>query len=105
MAAVYTFSPRSSHKRTGFTLNIYQVLGLVVTAFLLILLLVGGYLLVREYAKVHRLQQEVALLQRETRALGAQYQALTSKEVVFKKAKLLGLHPPKKEQIVKIKYR
>ncbi len=103
MAAVYTFSPRSSSKREGFSLNVYQVLGLMVMISLALLILVGGYLLFREYAKVRQLRQEVVLLKEETKRLSAQYERLTAKEVVFKKARRLGLHPPKKEQIIKVR--
>ncbi|NPB09786.1 MAG: hypothetical protein GXO17_05470 [Thermodesulfobacteria bacterium] len=106
MAAVYTFSPRSSsssNKRVGLSLNLFHVLALVVVGFLAILLLAGGVLLTKEYLRVRHLRQEVGLLQAQTKDLSAEYERLTAKDVVFRKARVLGLHLPKKEQVVRVR--
>ncbi|OAG27985.1 hypothetical protein [Thermodesulfatator autotrophicus] len=70
---------------------------------IVVLLLAGGVVLGQKYFEYRGLKKEVALLSHQVTALNIEYQSLTTKEVVYKKAKEMGLHLPKKEQIVRLK--
>ncbi|AEH44322.1 hypothetical protein Thein_0440 [Thermodesulfatator indicus DSM 15286] len=74
-----------------------------VLGMLAVLFLVGGALLGQKYFQYRSLKKEVALLSHQVTMLDREYQTLTSKEVVLKKAKEFGLHPPKKEQVVRLR--
>ncbi len=101
-STVYTFSPRPKTRSVRRTVSFGQwvrrvVLGLVLGAGLL-----GGGLLGYEYYQVHHLRQEIERLSIRHQALEATYAKLTSKEVVYAKAKALGLAEAKPEQVMRI---
>ena len=101
MASVYTFTPRSTvRKRENVSLNVFGVATWAVIAFLALLFLMGGLLLLGEYHHLQTVSARVHDLERETAELQKRYELLTSKEVVLKKVKPLGLHEAKKEEIV-----
>ncbi len=50
-----------------------------------------------------KVRAEKLSLLKENKALKAKYQLLTSREIILKKAKALGLHPPQKKDILRIK--
>ena len=100
--ATYTFTPQAGVKKEGFS-AFYHYLALIVLAILFILVGVGGVILYREYTLYLTLRHETATIRQETALLGQKYQAITSKEVVLKKAKKLGLHPPTRDQIVELR--
>ena len=103
MATVYTFTPKApSRKRTAVSFNLFHLVGMILLVLVGAFLLFGGYLLVREYREIKRLSLRVENLKQETSLLNEEYTRLTAKEVVLAKAKALGLHPAKPEQIVRL---
>jgi cell division protein FtsL len=49
-----------------------------------------------------KLKVEKVSLLKENQALKREYQFLTSRDVVLRKAKILGLYPPQKEDILRL---
>ncbi|GEM_PF-6526567 len=101
MASVYTFTPRPNvRKRDGVALNIFGVATWAVIALFFLLLLLGVFILVKEYNQLQTLSDRIQTLEKETASLKESYERLTAKEVVLKKVKPLGLHQAKEEETV-----
>ncbi len=107
--ATYTFTPqerlKTRRKKASATLSYFQYLSLILFGALLILVLVGGVILYKDYRFYLKLRHEIAALSQQNAFLGQEYQSLTAKEVVLKRARALGLRPPKKDQIVELELR
>jgi predicted negative regulator of RcsB-dependent stress response len=101
---LYTFTPRAkSRSRARGRLGLKDWLKRLSVSVLLGVVLTSGGYLGFEYHKVLRLRQEVKALSAKHKELVATYEALTTKEVVYAKAKALGLAEPKPEQIMRLK--
>ena len=101
--AAYTFTPQERIKRTrARSFSLFQYLSLILFGVLLLLVAVGGVIIYQQYRFYLRLQHEIATLSQQKALLDQRYQKLTAREEVIKKAKLLGLHPPRKDQIVEL---
>ncbi len=101
--SLYTFSPKSRRRGKA------QRYSLVHWGYRLLLLVTLGLFfwglgyLGFEYYQLRQLKGEIRALSAQNSRLEALYGKLTSKEVVYAKAKALGLWEPKAEQIVRLK--
>ena len=103
MATVYTFTPRSAaRKRARISVNFFQWTALIVLFLVAVLVAVGGYLIFREYQAVRRVSLEISHLEKETARLKQEYARLTAPDLVLARAKKLGLHPARPEQVVRL---
>ena len=101
-STVYTFSPRPRARSALKGLSLGQWVRRVILGLVLGALFLGGALLGYEYYQVHHLRQEIKELSLRHQAIEATYAKLTSKDVVYAKAKALGLSEARPEQVMRI---
>ncbi|WP_022853402.1 FtsL-like putative cell division protein [Thermodesulfatator atlanticus] len=99
----YAFSPKRTRKATKAEgLSFERLVKYVSAAALLVVFILAAFFIGREYLTYSRLKKDVSILEHQVVSLEKEYQELTAKDVVLEKANKLGLHPPKKEQIVRL---
>jgi len=82
--------------KTGVTQGTFYLFLGILAGLSLFLLVILGY----QTYKGFKLYTRVVALRQEYFSLKKEYKALTSNKVLVEKAKELGLHPPKKEDII-----
>ncbi len=100
---LYTFSPKhkTTHPKEGFGLRKRLWWGFLVLITGLTLVWIS--FLAIQYQRVSQLKSEVSELTTRHQKLVAEYKTLTSKEIVYAKARTLGLSEPRPEQITRLK--
>ncbi len=101
---LYTFTPKGrARQRAKERVGLRGLIWRTALVLIAVLSLALGTMLFNQYRHVCRLKKEVTSLHIKHQQLLAEYQALTAKEVVYAKAKALGLREATPEQKIIIK--
>ncbi len=101
---LYTFTPkRRVYRRAKVRVGLKGLIWRIILVLVVALFLASGAMLFTQYRHVCRLKSEVASLNTKHQQLLAEYKSLTAKEVVYAKAKALGLGEATPEQKIIIK--
>ena len=104
--ATYTFAPQERLRGERHRLlSFFQFLATLVLIGLFVLTAIGGVILYKEYRFYLKLRSEVDSLGYQVTVFDQEFRRLTSREEVLKRARKLGLHTPRPEQIVELQLR